>query len=365
MKKLYIWIAICLSLVLLLSGCSQSGIDAMAGKGYIFETPSPGDVTGSGSVNVYNWGEYMDEDLNKVFTELTGIKVNYKTYDTNESLYSVLKGGGTSYDVVIPSDYMISRMIDEDMLEPLDFTGIPNFSDIDPKLKNPDYDPGNLYSVPYTWGTVGLIYDKTRVSGTIDSWDALFDPLYSGEILMFSNPRDAFGIALKRLGYSLNTTDEAQLQEAYQLLVQQKPLVQKYLMDEIFDKLEGGGAIMGPYYAGDAITMMEKNSDLAFCIPKEGTNKFVDAFCIPKSAKNKTAAEMYINFMCSTTAGAANTDITGYSTPLLSVYEELPEDIKNDGISYPDSDDPRFEVFVNLPPETLSLYDQLWTDLLK
>jgi len=321
--------------------------------------------SGGVTVNVYNWGEYMDTSLNDEFKAQTGIQVNYKTYDTNESLYSVLKGGGASYDVVIPSDYMIGRLIEEELLEPLNFENIPNFADIDPKLKNPVYDPDNRYSVPYTWGTVGLIYDKTKVLETPDSWGALFDERYKGEILMFSNSRDAFAIALKMLGYSLNTTDETQLREAYDLLREQKPLVQKYLMDEIFDKFEGGNATLGPYYAGDALTMMDANPDLAFCVPKEGSNKFVDAFCIPKGAKNKSAAEQYINFMCSAEAGRRNAEETGYSTPLLPVYADLPQEVKDDGISYPAFDDPRFELFLNLPPETRQLYNELWTDLLK
>jgi len=215
------------------------------------------------------------------------------------------------------------------------------------------------------WGTVGLIYNAAKVPGAIDSWGALFDEQYSGEILMFSNSRDAFAIALRKLGYSLNTTDEKKLREAHGLLHEQKPLVQKYVMDEIFDSLVGGSAVMGPYYAGDAITMMDENPDLSFVIPKEGTNKFVDAFCIPKGAKNKAGAEAYINFMSSKAAGLRNVEEIGYSTPLVSVYEALPDEVRNDGISYPDFGDARFEMFINLPLEIRDLYDELWTNLLK
>ncbi|MDR1692883.1 MAG: ABC transporter substrate-binding protein [Oscillospiraceae bacterium] len=340
------------ALTLLLTSCKPAG------------SPNGGGNAEPGSVNVFNWGEYMDENLNEMFTQQTGIEVNYNTYPNNEVLYSTLVGGGSSYDVIIPSDYMISRMIDEDLIQQLDFGNIPNFENIDPDLKNPAYDPENLYSVPYAWGTVGIIYDKTRVSAPVDSWSALFDKQYSGQILMFDNSRDAFGIALKLLGYSFNTTDEGKLREAFNLLLEQKPLVQAHVMDQIFDKMENGEAILAPYYAGDALTMMDANENLAFAFPKEGTNVFVDAFCIPKGAANKAAAEAYINFMCSYEPGLSNIDVTGYSTPLLDVYESLDEEIKNDGISYP-TDMSGFETFTNLPEWTLSLYNELWIELFK
>ncbi len=312
-----------------------------------------------------NWGEYMDESLNAQFENETGIKVTYRTYATNEALYASLKSGGVSYDVIVPSDYMIGRMIEEDMLEKLDFANIPNASDIMDKFKKPEYDKDASYSVPYMWGTVGIIYNTTMVDEEIDSWSSLFDEKYAGNILMFDNSRDAVGIALKYLGYSFNTTDETQLREALGLLVQQKPLVQAYVMDQIFDKMEGGEAALGPYYAGDAITMIEENPDLAYAAPKEGSNVFVDAFCIPKGSKNKEAAEKYINFMCSAEAGLANCETIGYSTPLNSVYDMLDEDIKN-GISYPsDAMLDKCEVFNNLPKATRELYDSLWNDLMK
>ena len=332
--------------------------------GYEFTKNSIANDTGSTVVNVYNWGEYMNRDLNDAFEYVTGITVNYKDYPSNEVLYSTLKSGGTNYDVIIPSDYMIALLIEEDMLEPLNFNNIPNFSDIDPQLKNPVYDPENSYSVPYMWGTVGIVYNTTMVSEEITSWGALFDPKYSGNILMFDNPRDCIGIALKYLGYSYNTTDESEIRAAQALLVEQKPHVQAYVMDQIFDKLEGGEAAIGPYYTGDAITMMESNGDLAFVIPEEGSNIFVDAFCIPKGAKNKSAAEMYINFMCSYNAGYANMEEICYSTPLLSVYNDLDAEIAEDGISYPDDElRAKCEVFLNLPRSVRELYDSLWSDL--
>lgn len=342
-----------MGMTLLLSACSggvQSGAAA---------SPAPA----GGEVNVYNWGVYIDESVLDDFTRQTGIKVNYSTFESNESMYGVLKNDGASYDVVIPSDYMISRMIEEDMLEPLNFDNIPNFSDINPSLKNPDYDPENLYSVPYMWGMLGIIYNTTMVEGTPDSWGLLFDPQYSGQILMFDNSRDTLGIALKYLGYSYNTTDEAQIQAATDLLIQQKPLVQSYVMDEIFEKMQSGSAAIGSYYYGDYLTMVEVNPDLAFQIPKEGTNLYVDAMCIPKGAENKANAEAFINFMCTAEVGQKNCEETYYSTPLLSVQEALDPELTGSPFAYPDADflANHCESYQNLPQDTLALYDAEWT----
>jgi spermidine/putrescine transport system substrate-binding protein len=319
----------------------------------------------NGVVNVYNWGEYLDTSLNKQFEREYGIKVNYRTFETNEMMYAILRQGGASYDVIFPSDYMIGQLIEENMLEELDFSNIPNFSDIKSNLKNPNYDPANKYSVPYMWGTVGLIYNSDKITETPDSWSALFDPRYSGQILMFDNSRDAFGIALKYLGYSLNSENEDEIHAAFALLQQQKPLVQAYTMDQIFDKLGGGEAWLGPYYAGDYFSMLEDNPALRFIIPKEGTNRFVDAMCIPKGAANKTNAEKYINFMTSTQAALANVEVTWYSTPVISAFELLDDEIKNNGISYPSADVlSHTEEFINLSMNIRRLYADLWTQLI-
>lgn len=317
-----------------------------------------------GEVNVYNWGEYIDETLLDEFTQQTGIKVNYTTYSDNESLYSMLSSGTADYDVIIPSDYMISRLISEGMLEKLDFDNIPNYSYIDDAYKGLEYDPDNEYSVAYTWGTVGIIYNTTMLDYVPDSWSVLWDENLSGQILMFDNSRDALGIALKYLGYSQNTTDEAQIKEAVDLLIEQRPLVQSYVMDQIFDKLEGGEAAVGPYYAGDAITMIAENPDLAFVTPKEGTNLFVDAMCVPKGAANKANAEAFINFMCDPENMAKNIEFIGYSSPSSAARELLSDDLKDSEIAYPDTsllanDD----VFINLPQATLDLYDSEWVRL--
>lgn len=324
------------------------------------------------SINVYNWGEYISDgadegtlDVNAEFTKLTGITVNYSTYATNEELYAKLKGGGSSYDIIIPSDYMISRMIKEKMLTPLDFKNIPNFKYIKDTFVNPLYDPKNEYSVPYTWGTVGIIYDKTLVDEKDIDWDILWNEDYADRILMFDNPRDAFAIAEIMLGYSLNTENPEELEKAAEKLKEQKKVVQAYVMDEIFDKMGAGEALIAPYYAGDAITLMDEYEDLAFAVPKSGTNLFVDAMCIPSGSKQKEAAEMYINFMCEPDIAYATTTYIGYSTPNTAAYDMLDDEIKNDGISYPNDEylKEHTTVFYNLSDEANQKMQELWTDM--
>lgn len=323
------------------------------------------------SINVYNWGEYIADgsggglDVNAEFTKLTGIKVNYSTFATNEELYAKLKGGGSSYDIIIPSDYMISRMIKEDMLEPLDMDSIPNFKYIMDKFKNPEYDEGSKYSVPYTWGTVGIIYDNTVIDGESIDWDILWNDEYADRILMFDNPRDAFAIAEIMLGYSLNSENPEELENAAKLLMEQKKVVQAYVMDEIFDKMGAGEAVAAPYYAGDALTLMDEYEHLGFAVPESGTNLFVDAICIPKGSKQKEAAQMYINFMCEPDIAYATTDFIGYSTPNSAAFEMLDEEIKNDGVSYPDDEyiAEKTTVYRNLSDEANAEMQTLWTEM--
>lgn len=322
------------------------------------------------TINVYNWGEYISNgtedslDVNMEFTRRTGIRVNYTTFDSNESLYSKLAGGGADYDVIIPSDYMVSKMIDENMLKELNFSNLPNFKYIDEKFRNPDYDPGSKHSVPYTWGLVGLFYNTEQITEPIDSWSALWDDRYSGKILMFDNPRDSFGIAHMMLENSLNTTEEGDWQEAAALLKQQKPLVQAYVMDQIFDKMESGEAWLAPYYSGDAGTLVENNDNIGFVIPKEGTNYFVDAICIPVTSDRQAEAEEYINFLCDPEIAGANMDYIGYSTPESAAKDYLAEEVVENPIYYPDEETlERTEVFVNLPDGTNKLMDQLWAEV--
>lgn len=322
------------------------------------------------TINVYNWGMYISDgtdgylDVNKAFTAATGIKVNYMTYDSNETLYTKLKTGGVSYDVIIPSDYMVGRLIAEDMLEPLNFENIPNYQYIDESFRNTAYDPDNTYSVPYTWGTVGLIYNTKFVKEAVHSWDLMWNEDYAGKILMFDNPRDAFAIAQFSLGQDINTEDPADLQAAADVLKTQKPLVQQYVMDQIFDKMQREEAWVGAYYAGDYLMMAEENEDLAFCFPDEGFNVFIDAMCIPKGAANKDAAEAYINFLCSPEISGQNLDYLGYSTPISAAKAYMDPEMAASEIAYPDAQTlSRAQSFSHLSPDTLQTMDSLWLDV--
>ncbi len=327
---------------------------------------------GSGeSINVFNWGEYIDEDLISEFEAETGIKVNYNTAATCEEMYAKMKNGGVNYDVVVPSDYMVSRMIEEDMVTPIDFNNVPNAKYIDEDFKNPEYDPTGEYSVPYQWGRVAIIYNKDMVDEKdIGSWDLLWNKKYSGEILMFDNSRDAMGIALKRLGASYNTTDEATLRQAADLLKEQKPLVQAYVMDQIFDKMESGEAAIAPYYVGDYFLMLDElegddDINLGFYIPEEGTNLYVDAMCIPKDCQNKSGAEAFINFILDPENMAQNTEYISYSTAETAARELLDDDMKDNEEMYPSHDViASCETYVNLPASIRELYDSLWVEIM-
>ena len=323
------------------------------------------------SISVYNWGEYLSDgsddlmDICSEFTDLTGIEVYYTNFATNEELYAKLKGGSTTYDVIFPSDYMVARMIEEDMLAPLNHDNIPNITHLDPDFMNPAYDPGSRYSIPYTWNTVGIIYNTSMVDEVPTSWDILWDEKYKGQILMFSNSRDAFAIACKSLGYSMNTESEEELHEAAALLIKQKPLVQAYVMDQIFDKMENDEAAIAPYYAGDATLMMPYNENIAVAFPDEGTNLFVDAACIPKDAPQKEAAEMFINFLNEPDVAAENAEFIGYATPNLAAYALLDEEVQEDEAIYPpDEIIASSEQFIHLSPEINLLMDQLWTQVM-
>ena len=314
-------------------------------------------------LNVYNWGEYIDTDLLDRFEQETGIKVIYNTFDSNENLYSRIQT--TRYDVIIPSDYAISRFIDEDMLQPLNYDHIPNMKLIDEKYTHLDFDPEQKYSVPYTWGVVGIVYNTKYVDeADIGSWNLLWNPKYTNRTAMFNNSRDALGIALMYLGYSLNTTDKDELREAADLIIAGKPVYQGIWMDQILEKLPSEEIVAAPYYNGDAVTMIDENPDLAFYVPKEGTNLFVDAMCIPKNAKNVSGAEKFINFMCSTEAAMANWEYVGYSSPQTEVYKELDEEITGDPLYFPDITQYPTEAYTNLPTETNQFYNDLWVDIL-
>lgn len=323
-------------------------------------------------LNVYNWGEYIDDevlDVNRLFEQETGIKVNYKTFDTNESMYTLISSGAAEYDVLFPSDYMIGKMIHEGLLAKIDFENVPNYQYIDEAYKGLAYDPQNEYSVPYTWGTVGIFYNKKYVSeeDLKDGWGLLWNEKYSGKIYMFDNPRDAFAIALKKLGYSMNTTDPNEIEAAYNELVLQKPLVQGYYMDQIFQKMINEEGWIAPYYSGDGSIMIygdEGNKDIGFFVPDQGTNLFVDAMCITASSTHKAEAEQYINFLCRTDVAKANAEYLGYSTPHTEAKKVLDPEVANDPMFYPEKSVlDKTEVFLTLDDATNNLQKDYWTKL--
>ncbi len=321
------------------------------------------------TINVYNWGEFISNgadgslNVNKKFTEETGIKVNYKTFQNNEELFAKISGGGADYDVIIPSDYMISKLVEKDMLAEINYDNIPNYKYISENFKNLNFDPLNKYSVPYMWGLVGIFYNKNEVKEEIN-WDILWNEKYKNKILMFDNARDAFAISLLRLKCSINTRDESEWRQAANELINQKPLVQAYVMDQIFDKMGNEEAVLAPYYAGDAASMVKNNPNIGFVIPKDGTNRFVDSMCIPKSSKHKEMAEKYINFMCSTEVALANVKKTGYSTPHSEAFKYLDDEIKNNKIFYPDYETiENSQIFTNEPDHINKLMDELWVEV--
>lgn len=333
-------------------------------------------TAGQRVVNVCSWGEYIDESLIDQFEEETGITVNYQTVESNEALYALLKSGAGDYDVIVPSDYMISQLIEEGMLEELNYDSIPNCSLIDERFKHLSYDPENKYSVPYAWGTVGIIYNTAMVDEPITSWSAMFDDQYAGNVLLINNSRDAIGFSLMSLGYSLNTTDEAEIREAYEKLADamEHGVYQGKVMDEIYGKMEGGNAAIATYYAGDYLSMLEQNEDLAFVIPEEGSNWFVDAMCILKDAPHQDEAHEWINFIASTEANLANMDYIWYASPNTQALEQYPSYYEE---LYGEPLDPdiyeimaasqetldRCESYVVLPAEIRKLYNDLWIEL--
>ena len=339
---------------------------------------------------VYNWGEYISDgsedslDSNKAFEEWyfetygERVEVVYSTYSSNEDMYAKLSAGAVSYDVIVPSDYMIERLIAEDMLAPLNYENIPNIVNIIPEFNghlNPDaeydyYDAGNKYSVPYFYGMIGIIYNTTMVDEEdIGSWDLMWNEKYKGNILQFNNSRDAFGTAQYYLGLDVNSNDEAEWRKALEMLRKQKGIVQGYVMDEIFNKMQSGSAAIAAYYAGDFLTMYEENEDLEFYYPKEGTNLYIDAMCIPKTSANKLIAERYINFMLSEEPAIANAEYTYYASPnkLVRVnpeYIEYMNSIKDDAYEKMyETDGVKTQAYANLPGDQLAMINTLWEEL--
>ncbi len=290
------------------------------------------------TIYVYNVGDYIDEEVIKLFEkEYPEINVNYETYYTNEEMHAKVKAGRTAYDVVFPSDYMVERMIDEDMLLPIDFSNIPNYKNIGDEFKGLDYDSGAKYSVPYMWGTMGILYNKKMADEEdVQSWQAMYDSKYKGEIFMLDSERDMISITLKSLGYSMNSTDDSELAEAEKALVEQKPLVKAYCGDEVKDKMIANEGAMTIAWSGDAFYCMTLNEDLAYSVPKEGSNLWFDSMVIPKTSKHKKEAELFIDFMCRPEIAKMNADYIGYSTANTAAKELLDDEIKNNTLRYPD-----------------------------
>lgn len=318
------------------------------------------------SINVYNWGDYIDESVLKDFEKEFGIKVNYSTFATNEDLYVKLKQGGESFDVIFPSEYMIERMIREGMLAKINFDNIPNIKNIDERFLNLESDPNNEYSVPYMWGTVGIIYNKTMVDDKVDSWNILWNEKYKDQIIMLNSQRESLAVALLKLGYSMNSRNLDELEAAKQELLKQRPLVWAYQGDEVKDTMIGGEAALAVVWSGDAVAMMRENPDLDYAIPKEGTNLWFDSMVIPANAKNKEGAELFINFLCRPDIAARNAEYIGYSTPIPEARELLPEELKNSPVAYPSDEflnSIKLEVFKD-PMDIITEYDRIWTEVM-
>lgn len=320
------------------------------------------------TVNVYNWGEYISDgsegsmDVIYQFERLTGAKVNYTNFESNENMYSKLSGGGVSYDVIVPSDYMIDRLIDEDMLLPLDYDNIPNMKYINEKYSHLYYDPDQIYTVTYNVGTTVLIYNTKLVGEKPTSWNVLWDEQYRDKVLMFNNPRDAFAIAQAVLGQDFNSNNEQDWAQAAELLAKQKDLVNPvYVMDEVFNLMESGEYAFATYYAGDYLLMLENNEDLDYCYPEEGVNEFYDALCIPNCSKNKKGGEAFINFMHEPQVAYENCEYIYYHSPNVTVENNEESSLFEEPVIYPENI--KTQVFKNLPQNIIELENNLWTQV--
>ena len=348
MKKYLCFVLSLLAVLSLLTGCGSTSGE-------------------NGEVIVFNWGEYIDPETLSLFEKETGIKVVYEEFDTNETMYPKVETGASAYDVICPSDYMIQKMIDNDLLAEINFDNIPNVKNIGEQYfeQSKEFDPENKYSIPYCFGTVGILYNKTMVSDPVESWSILWDEKYADNILMQDSVRDAFMVALKLNGYSMNTLDESQLQTAKNSLIEQKPLVQAYVIDQVRDKMIGDEAALGVIYSGEAIYTQRENESLEYVVPKEGTNVWIDSWVIPKNAPNKENAEKFIDFMCREDIALMNFEYITYSTPNVAAQALIEdEDIKNSKIAFPDlSQYENLETFQYLGSEGDDLYNSLWKEV--
>ena len=334
----------------------------VGGSAYYIYT---GNIKYDNELYVYNWGEYIDPEVIKMFEKETGIKVHYEEFETNEEMYTIVATGAREYDVICPSDYMVQKMMQNDLLAELDYDNIPNIDNIGSQyLKSAEgFDPGNRYCVPYCWGTVGIMYNKKMVDEPVTSWSILFDEKYKGQILMQNSVRDAYCVGLKYLSYSLNSMNEDELKEATDLLIKQKPLVQAYVVDQVRDKMIKNAAALGVIYSGEAIYMQRENENLEYVVPDEGSNVWIDGWVITKNSKHKEAAEAFINYMCDPEIALMNFNEITYSTPNTAARELIEdEDIRNSEIAFPDESIlGRCEVYNYLGTKGDELYDSYWT----
>ena len=317
------------------------------------------------TLTVFNWYDYIDPAVIELFEEETGITVKYVNFTTNEEMFTKLEAGAGTYDVIFPSDYMIERMIAHDMLVELDFSAMPNFANVMDRLRNPSYDPEGKYSVPYMWGTLGYLYNTEMVDEELTSWSALFDEKYAGNVIMMNSIRDTVGLALKYLGYSLNTRDAGELDAAKELLIQQKQskIECGYLLDETKDKMVGGEAAIGVVYSGDAQYAIEQNENLVYVIPEEGSNIWVDGMCIPKGSKNVEAAQLFIDFMCRDDIAAMNFEYIYYCSPIQSVVDGLDEEEAAMNTINPTEEETARCEFFNDVEDCMDLYESVWMEI--
>lgn len=345
---------------------SRSILPALAGAvlaAFLLLTGCTGTQPLGETVNVYNWGEYIDKDLLEKFEEETGIRVVYSSFNTNEDLYVKLKNGVSNYDVVIPSDYMIEKMKNEGMLRPINWANVPNIATVDAEFLNHSHDPEQLYSAPYFWGTLGIVYNTALVEEEVTSWEILWDETYRREIIMLDSSRDSIGIALKLLGHSMNSTNDEHLRQAEELLIRQYPLVYAYLVDQTKDIMKNGEAALAVMYSGDAVDALSENEDLAYAVPKEGSNLWFDAMVIPKSSENPGNAEKFINFMLDPENAAQNAEYVWYSLPSSQARELLSEDLKDNEVAYPPKEILEgLEVFRD-PGSFVRQYDDIWQNV--
>ena len=369
LKKKGFWLFVILAIVFfaLLSGGGEEVIEEEVEEEYIPWATMPENsvpMTGE-TISVYNWGDYIDSETIDIFEAETGIRVIYETFETNEDMYAKIAMGGSSYDVIIPSDYMVERMIQENLLQKINWANIPNVKNIDERFIYESYDPGFEYSVPYTWGTMGILYNTEAVLEAPTSWETLMDETYKMDMFMLNSPRDTLGIALVMCGYDINSTDPAELAVAKAKLIEQKPLVLAYVVDEVKDKMVGGEAAVALVWSGDATFCMSESDELSYVVPKEGSNIFYDSMCIPHNARNVSGAEKFIDFLCRADIAAMNYDYVGYAIPNKAAIELMgAEEYNASPVNNPPQETlDKCQVFKYLGDET-RLYDTIWTEII-